>query len=82
MQNMRTLLETTFSPSFLDITDESYQHIGHSGAGQDGHYCVAITASAFHLQSRVKQHQLIYQALSTLIGKNKGIHALKIQIID
>lgn len=70
------------SPTYLEVIDESYKHVGHVGAGKDGHYFVKIASNAFQGYSKIKQHQVIYSVLEKLIGKDKGIHALKIQVLE
>ena len=37
-QTIRQRLEDAFSPSLLELTDESHLHIGHAGNQGGGHY--------------------------------------------
>ncbi len=77
---MRARLITALSPVYLDITDDSDQHIGHAGAlSGGGHFTVQITSAAFEGKSLLESHRLIYEALGEMMKKE--IHALKIQII-
>lgn len=75
---MRDLLEAAFSPTELNIIDDSWQHAGHAGAAEHGggHFSVEITAEAFAGKSRVECHRLIMAALRPMFSSD--IHALSI----
>jgi BolA protein len=61
----------------LHIDDESHLHAGHAGAqGGAGHFRVHIQSPAFRGLSKVQQHRLVYDALSSWIPHE--IHALAI----
>jgi BolA protein len=70
-------LAAEFSPSHLQVKDQSHLHAGHAGARDGmGHFEVTIVADAFEGRSRIERHRLIYAALGTLMQTD--IHALKI----
>ncbi len=74
-------LEAAFTPSFLQIDDESAAHIGHPGAQSGaGHFAVTIAAPELAEKTRVTAHQLIYSTVNDLIPKE--IHALRIILLD
>lgn len=78
IQQIREVLEQTFSPTRLEIIDESYQHAGHAGAKDGGgHFVVVIQAQIFAGKSTVACHRLVNAATRHLFGK--VIHALSIQ---
>ena len=80
MNVIRQRLEQKFSPSQLDVLDDSEKHKGHPGsAGGAGHYTVRIAADCFAGRKRVAIHRDIYDALSDLIPQE--VHALRIQIL-
>jgi BolA protein len=71
-------LRTAFSPSHLEIIDESHLHAGHAGARDGkGHFKVAIIADDFSGKSMIKRHRMIYGALDSLLESD--IHALTIE---
>lgn len=73
-------LWTAFSPSLLEVTDDSDQHEGHAGHGGGGrHFSITISAQHFICKSRVEAHRDIYALFNELIPQE--IHALKIKII-
>ena len=74
---IEALLKEAFSPSRLQIKDQSHLHAGHAGA-QDGrgHYEVTIVAEAFAGQRPLARHRMIYDALGSLMETD--IHALRI----
>jgi BolA protein len=61
----------------LEIVNESHQHAGHPGAGQNTHWRVRVVSPRCRGLSRVARHRLVYDALSSLIPQ--GIHALAIE---
>lgn len=79
LESIRIKIESKLTPSFLNIIDESHLHIGHPGA-QSGmfHIRVQITSPCFDGLSKIKQHQLIYAALGSLMQTH--IHAVAIEI--
>ncbi len=77
---IRQRLQEAFSPTQLEVQDDSPQHTGHLGSQQGaGHYTVIIAADCFKGQSRVAAHREIYQVLQDLMRDD--IHALKISIL-
>ncbi|MEW6331528.1 MAG: BolA family protein [Pseudomonadota bacterium] len=71
-------LREAFTPSKIEIRDDSHRHAGHEGAkGGGGHFAVTIVSPQFQGKSSVQRHQMIYQALSEMMKKE--IHALSIQ---
>lgn len=74
-------LTEKFSPTRLDVIDDSEKHKGHAGsAGGAGHYTVIISANCFSGKSRVDIHREIYDVLNDLIPHE--VHALRIKIND
>lgn len=79
-EEIRSVLERTFSPSALEVVDESESHRGHAGyqEGGESHFRVTIRAPAFEGQSRLARHRLVHEALGRdLMGR---IHALALDI--
>ncbi len=72
-------LQAAFSPTELEVMDDSHQHIGHAGSKDGaGHFTVKIRASCFAGVSRVDAHKQIYRVLEDLIPHK--IHAISIVI--
>ncbi len=73
-------LKQAFSPDFLEVVDESDQHIGHAGhQGGGRHFAVRIKATALMGLSRVASHRKIYALFTDLMPDE--IHALRIEVI-
>lgn len=72
-------LVAAFSPSHLQVLDQSHKHRGHAEAKAHGggHFDVEIIAAAFRDMPLIKRHRLIYTALEDLLREGK-IHALHI----
>ena len=79
---IRDILEKEFSPSVLEITNDSEKHRGHAGYDGSGesHFTVTLKSDAFAGKSRVACHRMVYGVLDPLI-KHK-IHALAINIVQ
>jgi BolA protein len=79
IMEIRQRLETAFSPSQLEIIDDSAKHIGHAGSRNGaGHYTVIMTADSLKDKSRVDAHREIYALLADLIPDE--VHALQIKL--
>jgi BolA protein len=73
---MRDALQRRFSPTKLEITDDSAAHVGHAGAREGGHFRVTLVSEAFRGHSSIERHRLVYAAVAELMGRD--IHALNI----
>ena len=79
INKMAELLTNELSPQLLEIVDDSHLHAGHAGAKSGkGHFTVLIKSEHFNGISRLKQQQLVYQALGDMMQTD--IHALIIKI--
>lgn len=79
-EEMKTKLEAAFSPTELEVIDDSASHMGHAGyqEGGESHFNVRIRAAAFDGQSRIARHRAVHKALGAdLVGR---IHALALDI--
>ncbi len=79
-EEIRARLTAAFSPSRLDVVDDSESHRGHGGfqEGGESHFNLAIRATAFQDQSRIQRHRAVHVALGKdLVGR---IHALSLDI--
>jgi BolA protein len=77
VERIEARLEAAFSPSHLQVKDQSHLHAGHAGARDGmGHFEATIVADAFAGKSRIERHRLVYAALGAMMQTD--IHALKI----
>ena len=79
---IRVKLEEQFSPTKLNIIDDSAKHAGHAGAtpGGESHFRIEIISKKFAGLSRVARHRLVNEALGDLF--QQGLHALSIEAKD
>jgi len=76
---IQSRLQQAFTPSALEVIDESDQHHGHAGHGGGGrHFAVIITADALREKSRVEAHRAVYALFQDLMPHE--IHALRIKV--
>jgi BolA protein len=78
-ERIRASLTARFSPSELDVIDESGKHAGHAGARPEGetHFRVRIVSAAFAGMSRIQRHRGVTDALAAEFAG--GLHALSIE---
>ncbi|AKM09232.1 BolA family protein [Croceicoccus naphthovorans] len=76
---IRSILQVTFSPELLDVSNDSAMHRGHSGDDGTGesHFTVTIVADAFRGVSRLERQRMVNRALGDLPGQR--VHALAIK---
>jgi BolA protein len=73
-------LQHTYSPTYLEVTDDSDQHIGHVGhQGGQRHFTVVISAKCLLGLSRIAAHRKIYSLFEDMMPDQ--IHALRIKVI-
>ena len=83
-QQVEALIQKHFSPSLLEITNESEKHRGHrhgpKEANAETHFHVKIISKAFTGLSRIERHRLVHKVLDDLLKNN--IHALSLTLLD
>jgi BolA protein len=80
-QAIRSKLDAAFSPTRLDVVDDSDRHAGHEGAraGGESHFSVIIEARAFAGVGRVQRQRMVYGALADELAG--PIHALSVKAL-
>ncbi len=78
-KEMERLLREAFSPTRLEVINDSASHAGHSGDDGSGesHFTVVIEAPAFGAMNRLERQRSINRALGDIPGER--VHALSIQ---
>ena len=76
---MLARLNSSLSPTRIELVDESEQHRGHGGYNPAGesHFSLLIESAAFTGKSRVDRQRLVYAALGDLMRER--VHALSIR---
>jgi stress-induced morphogen len=78
IERIDAALRAAFSPTELQIKDQTHLHAGHAGAQSGlGHFEVRIAADAFAGKNPIERHRMVYDALGDLMLTD--IHALKIR---
>ncbi|QUL39238.1 BolA family transcriptional regulator [Erythrobacter sp. JK5] len=72
-------LTDAFSPTRLDVINDSAHHAGHSGDDGSGesHFTVVIEAAAFAGMSRLARQRAVIAALGDIVGER--VHAVAIR---
>lgn len=76
-------IRATFSPTFLELKDESSLHKGHPGANgrEESHFSLTVVSSVFQGLSSIQRHQRVYACLSEEFGSGQ-LHALRMQTLS
>ncbi|WP_421762364.1 BolA family protein [Devosia sp.] len=74
-------LSVKFTPSHLEVIDESAKHQGHSGSRPEGetHFRVRIATPAFLGLTRLAQHRAVMDTLDAEL--KAGVHALAVEVV-
>ena len=74
-------LSVKFTPTHLEVIDESEKHRGHGGYREGGetHFRVRIASPLFTDQSRLAQHRAVMEALDAEL--KAGVHALAVEVV-
>jgi BolA protein len=75
-------LSLKFTPSHLEVLDESEKHRGHGGYREGGetHFRVRIASPQFAGMTRVARHRAIMETLDAEL--KGGVHALAIEVVN
>lgn len=75
-------LTRAFSPSKLEVVDDSERHKGHAGARPEGetHFKVAIVSEAFTGHNLIARHRLVNEVLADELAG--PVHALNIEAVS
>lgn len=78
---IETKLRRVFSPTYLEVKDESHLHAGHKTDRPKGsrHLSVTIVSSLFCGLSRIERHQRVHACLKDELKEE--IHALRLKIL-
>ena len=74
-------LTSAFTPSRLEIEDDSARHAGHAGAnpGGESHFNVLIESAAFTGAAHVARQRMVYRALAEELAG--PLHALSVKAL-
>lgn len=75
-------LSVKFTPTHLEVIDESEKHRGHGGYREGGetHFRVRIASPLFTGKSRLAQHRAVMEALDAEL--KGGVHALAVEVVS
>ena len=78
-ERMTAKLTAAFSPTFLEVVDDSDHHKGHAGAGalDETHFTIRIVSSAFAGTTRLARHRMINEVVKEELAER--VHALSIE---
>ena len=73
------LLAAAFTPTRLEVTNDSARHHGHAGDDGSGesHFSVEIESAAFVGVSRLERQRMVNRALGDIPGQR--VHALAVR---
>ncbi len=79
---IKRILEDTFSPVHLEVRNDSHKHKGHAGDDGSGesHFHVTIVSQTFEDLSRLDRQRAVYDALDGIVGTK--VHALSLKTLS
>ena len=84
-QRIRTAMQQTFTPSHLEVEDESHKHASHAAMRNvdhgETHFKVIVVSEQFASLSPIERHRLVNDSLATEMDAEQGgtVHALSIK---
>lgn len=74
-------LTEALRPTFVELEDQSRNHIGHAGHDPRGesHFALTIASPDFAGKSRVERQRMVHSALADLLAER--VHALTIRAL-
>ena len=81
LEAIQRKLTEAFSPTRLEIEDDSARHSGHAGASASGesHFNVVIQAQAFEGAPKVARQRMVYRTLAEELAG--PLHALSVKAL-
>jgi BolA protein len=78
-REIETLLHGAFSPTRLEVINDSARHHGHAGDDGSGesHFTVVIESEAFTGKGRLERQRMVNAALGDIPGQR--VHALAVR---
>ncbi|KAL4792266.1 bola-like protein-domain-containing protein [Aspergillus venezuelensis] len=80
---MREKLTKEFTPTTLQIRNDSHLHAHHAPmqgvTSKETHFHVTITSSAFQSKMQPARHRMVYALLKDEMARDGGIHALQLR---
>jgi len=78
-EEMRGLLTEAFTPTNLEIINDSAHHAGHAGDDGSGesHFTLVIEAQVFASMNRLARQRAVIAALGDIVGDR--VHAVAIK---
>lgn len=82
---IREKLGAAFSPTHIEVFDESYKHAGHAGApsgSSETHIGIIIVSDYFAGMSRLARSRAVHAAISEEIKQIHALTVMKIVTVD
>lgn len=78
-QEIERLLEQRFSPTRLEVINDSAAHSGHAGDDGSGesHFTIVIETQEFAAMNRLARQRAVIAALGDIVGER--VHAVAIK---
>lgn len=81
--SLKDKLTQHFSPSHLNVVDNSYQHAGHNEEAKKGgtHFSVEMVSEKFAGLSLIKRHRLVNDLFKEAFNTTP-LHALELRLLS
>ena len=81
-ERIKSKLQESFTPVYLQLQDDSAAHKGHAGAKSGAHFSLTIVSDLFQHKNLLARHRMIYASVNDLMQKDIhafAIHALTVE---
>ncbi|GKT91787.1 bolA domain-containing protein [Colletotrichum tofieldiae] len=82
---IRTKVTAAFSPTTLEIYNDSHLHSHHKAmagsTSKETHFRLVITSEAFKSKMQSARHRMVYALLREEMAREGGIHALQLKTL-
>jgi len=81
-QEIKKIIEAQFTPTHLEVINESHKHAGHAGDDGSGqtHFKLIVVSTGFQGLSRVERQKEVNKTLISLF--DRGLHALSMRLLS
>lgn len=81
-QEIKKIIEAQFTPTHLEVINESHKHAGHAGDDGSGqtHFKLIVVSVDFQDLSRVERQKEVNKTLVSLF--DRGLHALSMRLLS
>ena len=79
IDSIKQALKANHNLDFVEILNESANHLGHAGYGDYSHLCIKLPAKSFANMSRVERYRVLHKEVVQAAGQE--IHSIRFEFV-